>query len=151
MNIPNLLEKVFHAGRRLTLSLCLIFAMAVAWANLSINLYNTAHAATLGYPNFVAVIDSVIEDADTKGKNLLDKVAGEGTSNKIEGKVDTAVGKAQQELGNTKSQAEGLAKQAEGKAESDIGTVESTLEKSASEVQETSENIFDNVKSFFEQ
>ncbi|NES64866.1 MAG: CsbD family protein [Okeania sp. SIO2D1] len=150
MNIPKLSQKVFHAGRQLTLSLCLIFAMTVAWANVSINLYNTAHAATLGSTNFIAVIDS-IEDADTKGKNLLDQVAGEGTSNKIEGKVDTAAGKAKQELGNTQSQVEGLAKQAEGKAESDIGTVQSNLEESASEAQDASENIVDSVKSFFGQ
>ena len=145
----NILKRIYQQGQGLIVSLFLILGITFTWVNISIYFYSTANAATLQSINFIGVIDS-IEDADTKGKNLLDKVVGEGTSNQIEGKVDKAVGKTQQELGNIEGQTKGLVKQAKGKVEENIGKVQNTLEKSTAEAQDTYENIVDNIQSFFE-
>lgn len=149
MNSQNFWATILTNGRRLTFCLFLMFAMTFAWTKVSFNLIDTANAAPLQSTNFIATIDS-IQEADSQGKSALDRIVGAGTSNQIEGKIDQAIGKTKQELGNTRGQIEGSAQQLEGKTEENIGKAQNTAEKAAYEAQDKSENLIESVKSFFE-
>ncbi|NCJ06273.1 CsbD family protein [Synechococcales cyanobacterium C] len=81
----------------------------------------------------------------------LDAIAGNGTSDKLEGMTDQATGSVQRAVGKFTGQAEGAVKQAQGKAKEDIGTTKSALEKAGNEAQSTSDSVIDNVKEFFGQ
>lgn len=125
-------------------------ALAISATGLGIALTTppSAMAAPLElYPQFLAT--DVIQDLDRKAKSDLDRVAGAGTSDKLEGQVDKATGKVQRELGKVQGQVEGAAKQAQGKAKEDIGTTRRAIEKTADRAEETSDNAIDSIKNFF--
>lgn len=149
MDSQKILAKIAKIGRQLTLCLCLVIAMTFAWTKVSITLNDTANAAVLNSTNLIATTDS-IQEADAKGKSALDKLVGAGTSNQIEGKVDQAIGKTKEELGNTRQRVEGAAQKLEGQTEENIGKAQNAAEKAAYEAEDKSENLIESVKSFFD-
>lgn len=129
------------------LVLCTV-AISATWLGIALTATPSATAASLNvHPQFLAT--DVIQQMDRKAKSDLDKVAGSGTSDKLEGQVDKVTGKVQKELGNARGQAEGAAKQVRGKVKEDIGTTRGTIEKAADQVEETSDNAIDSIKGFF--
>ncbi len=65
---------------------------------------------------------------ENKTKEAIDDLAGHGTADKIEGKLEEVKGKVKEAAGdatdNPKLQAEGEVDQAEGKAQHTVGTLE---------------------------
>ena len=149
MNSQKFLVKIVKSGQQLMLCLFLVLTMAFAWTKVSITLNDTANAAPLQATNFIAAIDSM-QEGDAQGKSALDRIVGAGTSNQIEGKVDQAIGKTQEELGNTRGRVEGSAKQFEGQMEENIGKAKGMVEKAAYDAEDKSENLIESVKSFFQ-
>lgn len=148
MKTNYLSNKVTQVVRRVkNLFLCTL-AISATWLGIALTVTPPATAASLDvHPQFLAT--DVIQQMDRKAKSDLDKVAGSGTSDKLEGQVDKVTGKVQQELGNVRGQAEGVAKQVRGKAKEDIGTTRGAIDKAADRAEEASDNAIDSVKGFF--
>ena len=87
----------------------------------------------------VHILELIVEKLDEKAKSDLDKVAGVGTSEQLEGKAQQAA-----------SAIEGTIEQAKGKAKEDIGTTKSAINDATDSLQETGENVTDKVKNFFQ-
>ncbi|MGF1521184.1 MAG: CsbD family protein [Leptolyngbyaceae cyanobacterium] len=86
-----------------------------------------------------------------RAEQELDRVAGSGTANQIEGQVKEGVGKVQRQVDKTTSQVDGAAKQAAGRAQKDIGRTQEAVEDAADTAQDSAEGIVDSVKDFFGQ
>jgi uncharacterized protein YjbJ (UPF0337 family) len=71
--------------------------------------------------------------APVNGSNLI--AMGSSTGKKIEGKVDRAIGTAQQKLSEMTGAGKGLGKQVKGRAKEDLGKVQGSLEKTQSKVE----------------
>jgi uncharacterized protein YjbJ (UPF0337 family) len=82
--------------------------------------------------------------APVTGSNLI--VMGSSTGKKIEGKVDQAIGKAQQKLGEMTGSGKGLGKQAKGRAKEDLGRVQGSLEKTQGKVERKVSKDIDKTK-----
>lgn len=118
---------------------CVVFMSAFAWTGLGLVSLPNAQAVTFReVPLVVAASD------------VVDNVAGAGTSDKIEGNVDEAVGTVKRNVGETSGQVEGAAKQAEGKIKQGVGELKEEASETGSEIEDTSENFIDSVKDFFQ-
>jgi len=127
-------------ARKCVIGLCLVLLMTfVSWNY------------TASADNLTSSAKETIQELDEKGKSALDEVAGAGTSNKIEGKIDRVSGEVQERSEKVGAELKGTAKQVRGKAKEDIGTVQNNIEEASEGVEETSENMFDSIKSFFGQ
>jgi uncharacterized protein YjbJ (UPF0337 family) len=82
--------------------------------------------------------------APVQGSNLI--AVGSSTGKKIEGKVDQAIGKAQQKLGEMTGSGKGLGKQAKGRAKEDLGRVQGSLEKTQGKVERKVSKDIDKTK-----
>ena len=79
----------------------------------------------------------------------LDQVAGAGTVNQIEGKVQEDLGRVQRQVDQATSQVEGAGKQVKGRAQQDIGRTQAALEDAADSAEEKADSWIDSVKAFF--
>ncbi len=142
MAMSSKMRTVLNAGRQFAIGLSLVLLMTFAWATGSWN--STANADSLGNS-----VKETVRELDQKGKSALDEVTGAGTSSTIEGTVNRATGKVQQESGETGASLKGAAKQAKGKAQQDIGTVQGKIEEVSEGIEDKSENLIDSIKDFF--
>jgi uncharacterized protein YjbJ (UPF0337 family) len=90
-------------------------------------------ATTLFFLGVFVDFNATAIAAPVHGSNLI--VMGSSTGKKIEGKVDQAIGKAQQKLGEMTGSGKGLGKQAKGRAKEDLGKVQGSLEKTQGKVE----------------
>ncbi|HIK31270.1 MAG TPA: CsbD family protein [Oscillatoriales cyanobacterium M59_W2019_021] len=134
--------------RRFQTFLFCAIAISATWVGIALAATPSAIASSLElHSQFLAT--DVIQDLDSKAKSDLDTVAGAGTSDKLEGQVDQALGKAQRDLGKVSGQVEGAARQAKGKAKEDIGTTRQAIENAADNAEDASDSAFDSIKNFF--
>lgn len=88
----------------------------------------------------------------------LNRVAGAGTANQIEGAVDGAVGTVKRSVGATKdaldidsaaNKADGATDQLKGKVKRDIGRTQGAAAEAADDVEDTADGVFESIKDFF--
>jgi uncharacterized protein YjbJ (UPF0337 family) len=128
----------------------LFCTLAISTTCLGIALATTPAATAMPLEFHPPILGSdVVQKLDQKAKSDLDTVAGSGTSDRLEGQVDQAVGKVQKEFGKASGQVEGAVQQARGKAKEDIGTTRRSIEKTADQAEEASDNAIDSIKNFF--
>ena len=128
-------------GRKLRLTICLLLFLSFAWIKTAFISMPSAKAETLDELPFVVALES----------EVVDKVLGAGTTDKIQGKVEQDIGTVERNLGEIKGQAKGAAKQIEGRAKQDIGEVKSRMDEASSDLEEASESAMDAIKHFFGQ
>lgn len=124
--------------QKLTKSFVLLLVFTVLWTGIAINFIAPAQATTKD--NLIAM-----------ESNPVDKVLGEGTTDKIEGKAEQDLGTVQKKVGDIKENSQGTIKQIKGRAKQDIGEVKSRLDEAGSDLEDASESTLDAVKSFFGQ
>ncbi|MBE9100959.1 CsbD family protein [Vacuolonema iberomarrocanum] len=87
--------------------------------------------------------------------NALDQVAGQGTTDMIQGKAEEDLGTVKRNLGKVTGQVEGAADQAKGRARRDIGRTQNAAQNAVDEtgdaVEETADDFVDSVKGLFGQ
>ncbi len=129
--------------RRSLCSLALSLAVLIG----SLGALPTA-AMAANQPQLMALFGSNrAEQLDDMAKTDVDKTFGAGTSNKAEGAVKQAQGKAQRDIQNTK----GSLKEAQGKAKQDIGRTQSAVGDLEQNVESATDDAQDAVKGFFGQ
>ena len=88
----------------------------------------------------------------------LDRVAGDGAANQVEGAVDGAVGTVKRGVGATKDaldidssadKVDGATDQLKGKVKRDIGQTQGAAAEAADDVEDTADGVFDSIKDFF--
>lgn len=88
----------------------------------------------------------------------LDRVAGEGTSDRLEGAVDGAVGtvkRSASEIGDldvdqAARKLDGAADELKGKVKRDVGRAKAAAADAGEELEDTSEGIVESIKEFFD-
>jgi uncharacterized protein YjbJ (UPF0337 family) len=101
-----------------------------------------------------------------RAANELDRMAGSGSSDMVEGTVENAAGKAQRGVGRVKGaindaldngrvdgkadQVEGAANQVKGKTRREIGRAKGKASDLGSDIEDAAENAVDSVKAFFD-
>lgn len=80
----------------------------------------------------------------------VDRIVGEGTSDRIEGKVKSDIGTVERSVGKVSGQVEGVTKQVEGKVKSDIGRTQAATENARDNVEDAAEGFIDSVKELFD-
>lgn len=83
--------------------------------------------------------------------NALDQVAGQGTSDMVEGKVKEDIGTVKRNMGKVTGQMQGAADQVKGRAQQDIGRTQNAVDEAGDNVEEATDNFVDSVKDFFGQ
>lgn len=101
-------------------------------------------------PHAIAMPNDSADVAMSRAADELDRVAGEGTSDRIEGKVKSDIGTVERNVGKVTGQVEGAAKQVEGKVKSDIGRTQAATEDAREDAQDAAEGFIDSVKDLFD-
>lgn len=130
--IKNLVTKSRQTLKKIAFIFCL---------SLTITMFGTGIAT-----NSIDSANAVILD-----KNPLVVAFGEGTGDKIQGKVEEGVGTAKKNIGKVTGQAEGAAQQAKGKAQQNMGETKSRMNRAGNDLERSSDNFVDAVKHFFGQ
>ncbi|MDJ0735674.1 MAG: CsbD family protein [Nostocaceae cyanobacterium] len=127
-----------------------LLVVTCVWLGVFFGSGYTANAANLSnYSHLIASDTPTVSDVQEKVKTDIDTVAGEGTSDQLEGQTKEALGTAERNLGQVSGQVKGAIKQAEGKAQKDIGKTKEAIEDLTSQTEETTESALDKIKSFF--
>ncbi|MDJ0694183.1 CsbD family protein [Mastigocoleus sp. MO_188.B34] len=130
-----------------------LFMLTFVWSGVFTNINSIAANAQGLYvqtsPNFIA-FDYNENNLKQKAKGNFDKVLGAGSSDKLEGNVEQAVGNTQQNLGKVTGQSKGLAKQVEGRAKQDIGRTKDAAQDLASDIENKTDNAVDSIRDFFQ-
>ena len=111
------------------------------------SLYAAPAMATPQQPSFLA---ATAQQLDSRAKSDVNRVAGAGTADRLEGYVDQAAGTVEKKAGKVASAIEGTADQVQGRAKADIGRVKGAAEDTAEAAGESGENLIDNVIDFFD-
>ncbi|MGD1859277.1 MAG: CsbD family protein [Leptolyngbyaceae cyanobacterium] len=107
--------------------------------------------AMFGSSSNAVAAEKAVKIAQDRTEQALDRVAGAGTANQIEGQVKEGVGKAQRQVDKALGQADGAATQAAGRVQKDIGQTQEAAENAADAAEDSAEGIIDSVKDFFGQ
>ncbi|NJO41847.1 MAG: CsbD family protein [Cyanobacteria bacterium CRU_2_1] len=99
----------------------------------------------------VAWGNNLVDYSKAHAASELDRIVGEGTSDRLEGQAEQAVGSTQRQFGKVSGQVEGTTKQAEGKVKEGVGQTKNAFEQASEKVQEQTENAIDAVKNLFGQ
>ncbi|MBW4647903.1 MAG: CsbD family protein [Kastovskya adunca ATA6-11-RM4] len=94
-------------------------------------------------------------------EEAVDNLAGQGTTDQIQGQVDESTGRVQRELGKVTGQTEGALRETKGQAQQSLGETrravdkasdkaEYQLEKAGEKTEDASENLIDKIKNFFD-
>lgn len=86
-----------------------------------------------------------------RAERELDRKAGAGTANQLEGSAQENLGKVQRQVEKVTGGNDGLDNQAKGRTQRDIGRTQEAAEDAADATQNAAEGIVDSVKSFFGQ
>lgn len=102
----------------------------------------------------VEYLATVFEKMDNKAKSDLDTVAGSGSSNQLEGKVDRATGVIQENLGDARDdlgqQIEGAANRAKANVKETAGIAAKAIDNATDDLENASESLVEKVKNFFD-
>jgi uncharacterized protein YjbJ (UPF0337 family) len=129
--IQNLVTKQRLFLKKIALIFCLSLTVTIIWST-NTNSMSSAHAVTIA-------------------KNPLVIALGEGTGDKVQGKLEETIGAAKQNLGKATGQTEGAAQQAKGKAQQNLGEAKSRIDKAGNDLEKSSDNFVDAIKHFFGQ
>lgn len=89
------------------------------------------------------------EIAGDRAKQEVDRMAGSGTMDQIEGKAQEDLGKVQRQFGDTSNQVEGALRESKGRAQQGIGNVKSAADDAADDAEDFGQGLIDSVKDFF--
>lgn len=128
-------------ARKLLLKFCVFVSLAVFGSGLLTASFLPVNAINLNGASSVLAANS----------SMVDDMVGDGTTNKIEGKVRQGVGSAEQSLKEAQAEAEGALKQAQGKAQENVGDLQRKTDAASSDLDRASDNVVDAVKDFFGQ
>jgi uncharacterized protein YjbJ (UPF0337 family) len=124
---------IFNAVKRVILPCCLVllvcFGSVMAWSS-------PAQASKEA--------GAVVKE---RAERNLDDTAGAGTTNRIKGKTQEELGRAQRQFGD---EAEGTARQVRGKVQKNVGEAQSAAQDAAEDAAESADNLVDKVKDFFD-
>ncbi|MBE9167661.1 CsbD family protein [Pleurocapsales cyanobacterium LEGE 06147] len=141
----------FYGYKLLTIA-CALFIFSLAWIK-PLNLVSTARAETTNNLPFVVGVTGIadkvegkVEENVGKAQRNLGKVTGQ-----TEGVLKQAEGKVQQKAGEVTGQAEGTLKQARGQGKQNIGEAKSRLDSAGSDLEDASDSLVDSIKDFFGQ
>ena len=105
----------------------------------------------------VTVVSSAIampsDSADiamSRAAEELDRVAGDGTSAQVEGKVQRDIGTVKRSVGKATGQVEGAADQVKGKVKGDIGRTQDAAEDVRDNAEDAADGFVDSVKDLFD-
>lgn len=130
----------------LSLVLSVLITSTFLWTTLTVPVQ-----ATPLTPVYLAQASDSEADLQEKAEEAVDELAGEGTADKVEGKIKEAAGQAQEKMGKAEEEVKGTAKQLEGKAQQTMGEAKGRAEEAGEELDEASDNLLDAVKDFFGQ
>ncbi|MEO0456355.1 MAG: CsbD family protein [Cyanobacteria bacterium P01_A01_bin.114] len=103
------------------------------------------------YPSAIAAPTDSTDIALSRAANELDRVAGEGTSDMIQGKAQKDLGTVKRNVGEVTGQVEGAAEQVKGRAQQDLGRTKGAIEDAGDDVEEATDSFVDSVKDLFGQ
>ncbi|MEO1295186.1 MAG: hypothetical protein AAFW75_05165 [Cyanobacteria bacterium J06636_16] len=107
----------------------------------------------LGWGSSAVAGETAASVVQARAEQELDRLAGSGTANQIEGQVKEGVGKMQRQLDKAtgQNQLDSATKQVTGRAQKDFGRTQDAVEDAADAAQDSAEGIVDSVKDFFGQ
>lgn len=118
------------------------------------NFFNPSGSQTIALEassSIVALSNKPVSAMDQTAREMVDEVVGAGTSDRIQGQVDEAIGAATQQVSTTPSQqVKGSLKQVQGQVEQSIGRTKQTAEDLGSQVQAASEEFVKSVQDAFD-
>ncbi len=127
-----------------------VLVVTFVWLGVFVDNGYVANAANVSdYSHLIALDTPTINDVQEKVKTDIDTVAGEGTSDQLEGQTKEALGKAERNLGKASGQMKGAMKQAEGKVQKDIGKTKEAIEDLGNQTEESTGDAVDGIKDFF--
>lgn len=86
-----------------------------------------------------------------RAERELDRTAGAGTANQIEGRAKEDMGRVQNQIEKVTGGNDSLGNQIQGRAQRDIGRTQGAVESAADAAQDSAEGIVGSVKNFFGQ
>ncbi len=86
-----------------------------------------------------------------RAERELDRKAGSGTANQLEGRAQEGVGQVQRQVNKVTGGTDGIGNEAKGRARQDVGRTQGAVENATDAAQEAGEGIVDSVKGFFGQ
>ena len=101
-----------------------------------------ANAAILNSSQLISTVNTIGE-AQEEAEGTINDVFGAGTTDKVKGNYNQAVGKTQKNLADADNQIEGTVKEVKGKVQKDIGTVKDKVEDDIENTVNFFERIFD--------
>lgn len=84
-----------------------------------------------------------------RAERELDRKAGSGTANQLEGRAQEGVGQVQRQVNRVTGGTDGIGNEAKGRARQDVGRTQGAVENATDAAQEAGEGIVDSVKGFF--
>jgi uncharacterized protein YjbJ (UPF0337 family) len=84
-----------------------------------------------------------------RAERELDRMAGAGTANQIEGRAQEDLGRVQRQVDKVTGSDDGLGNRIQGRAQRDIGRTQGAAEAATEAAQDSAEGIVDSVKGFF--
>lgn len=84
-----------------------------------------------------------------RAERELDRKAGSGTANQLEGRAQEGVGQVQRQVNKVTGGTDGIGNQVQGRAQKDLGRTQGAVENAADAAQDTGEGIVESVKGFF--
>ena len=81
----------------------------------------------------------------------LDRVVGEGASDKIQGKAKKDIGTVKRNVGKVTGQVEGVAEEVQGRAQQDFGRTQQAIDEATDATTDAAEGFVDSVKDFLGQ
>ena len=81
----------------------------------------------------------------------LDRVAGEGTSEQLTGKVQKDIGRVKRSVGEVTGQLDGATDELKGKVRKDIGQAKRAADDAGDSLEDTTNQVVESVKDFFGQ
>lgn len=109
-----------------------------------------ANVQTLGSEDAAAIVND-------RAATELDRTLGAGTSDQLEGLVDSTAGKVKRDIGRiggdldkAVNQIDGATDQLKGKVERDIGRAKSAADDASNDIEDVGEGIVESIKNFFD-
>ena len=99
----------------------------------------------------VAVGNDAGDVVQSRAERELDRVAGSGTANEIEGRAKEDIGRVQRQVDKVTGGIDGIGNQVQGRAQKDIGRTQGAVEDAAEAAEDSADGLIDSVKSFFGQ
>ncbi len=132
--------------KKLTIALSIFCGVTLIWIGV---ITDTSSAQVQAYNSFDSQSTVLLAMDSDDMMNPIEQVFGDGTTDKIEGKVQKDIGATQRTFGNTPATVQGTVKQAKGNAKQGIGEVKNRLDDAGDSVEDAGENLFDAAKNLF--